>query len=181
MHISILYFLILLTSCGTKDEDKSKTMIRVTGAEGIAFEGAVGTAASSSSVTGVTPQEFSFSDKDPIAAVIQKSTKDDLRELIVECWFNSTAPESTAKTSVEFGAASVSCRPLQSSLQSGVGVGTSSQTSNFREHLWLDLITHAKLPTAFSSDKIQRHLGGLACHLTWYLTEAQSSTSARLR
>jgi hypothetical protein len=113
MHISIFSLLLLLASCGTKDEDKSRTMIRVTGADGIAFEGVVGTVGSSSSVTGVTPQEFPFGDKDPISAIIQKSTKDDLRELIVECWFNSTEPESTAKTAVEYGVASVSCRPLQ--------------------------------------------------------------------
>lgn len=109
--ITMVFILITTSACGKKNgtSDELKTMIRVIGADGIEFEGALGTLGSTSSVIGVTPQEFKLSPKDPISAVIQKSTKGDLREIIVECWHDSLKPAETAKTSVEYGVASVSC------------------------------------------------------------------------
>lgn len=108
-RLTLVCLLVTLTGCGKDDDYKLKTMIRVLGAEGIAFEGAVGTLGSTSSVTGVTPNEFKLPATDPISAVIQKSTAGDLREIIVECWYNSSSVGKTAKTSVEYGVASVSC------------------------------------------------------------------------
>ena len=98
-------------SCGKgKDDDyKLRTMIRVVGAEGIAFSGVVGTFGSSSSISGVTPQDFVLSPKDGISGVIQKSSAGDLREMIVECWHNSSFVAETAKTTEEFGVVSVVC------------------------------------------------------------------------
>ncbi len=98
-----------LSRCGKDDDYKLRTMIRVVGAEGIAFSGLVGTLGSSSSISGITPQDFILSPKDAISGVIQKSSPGDLREMIVECWHNSGFVAETAKTSEEFGVASVVC------------------------------------------------------------------------
>lgn len=108
-RITLVCLLLTLTSCGKDDRYKLRTMIRVLGADGIAFEGALGNLGSTSSVSGVTPKEFKLPATDPISAVIQKSTKGDLREIIVECWYNTSSVSETAKTSVEYGVASVSC------------------------------------------------------------------------
>jgi hypothetical protein len=100
---------LLLTACGSSLKDHRRTMIRVVGAEGVAFTGSIGTLASSSTVSGVTPQDFALSPDNPIAGVIQKSTAGDLREMVVECWIASEEAYETARTSTEFGVASVSC------------------------------------------------------------------------
>lgn len=107
--IPVICLLMSLSSCGKNDRYKLRTMIRVIGADGIVFDGALGTPGSTSSVAGVTPKEFKLPATGPISAVIQKSTKDDLREIIVECWYNTSSVTETARTSVEYGVASVSC------------------------------------------------------------------------
>ena len=110
MRFTLLVCLTMtVNSCGKDDRYKLRTMIRVIGADGIVFDGALGTPGSTASVTGVTPKEFKLPATGPISAVIQKSTKDDLREIIVECWYNTSSVTETAKTSVEYGVASVSC------------------------------------------------------------------------
>lgn len=110
MILRLTLLVLLVVTCKPRFKDNDKTMIRVTGADGIEFTGAVGTGGSTSTVTGITPQEFPFKPNEPIAGVIQKSTKEDLRELIVECWYNDTKAKEIARTSAEFGVASVTCR-----------------------------------------------------------------------
>lgn len=105
------------TSCGDEEDDAepekyspSKTRtIYVTGDEGVAFTGAIGTDGSSSSIAGTTPKEFTFDDGDILSATIQKS-KDDSAVLRVECYFGTIGgPKKTAETKVGFGVASVAC------------------------------------------------------------------------
>lgn len=110
MILRLTLLVLLVVTCKPRVKNSDKTMIRVTGADGIEFTGAVGTAESTSTVNGVTPQEFPFKPSEPFSAVMQKSTKEDLRELIVECWYNDIKAKEIARTSAEFGVASVLCR-----------------------------------------------------------------------
>ncbi len=110
MGIKWLVLCVLLHGCKKPPKDDRRTMIRVTGAAGIEFSGSIGSVGTSSSVSGVTPQDFALSKEEPIAGVIQKSTSGDLRELVVECWFDSEEAYETARTTTEYGIASVSCR-----------------------------------------------------------------------
>jgi len=110
MGIKWLVLCVLIGSCKKIPKDNRRTMIRVTGVAGIEFTGSIGTVGSSSSVSGVTPQDFALPKDEPIAGVIQKSAAGDMRELVVECWFNSDEAYETARTATEFGVASVSCR-----------------------------------------------------------------------
>ena len=110
MILRLTLLVLLVVTCKPRFKNNDKTMIRVTGADGIDFTGAVGTAGSTSTVTGVTPQEFPFKPTETISGVIQKSAKEDLRELVVECWYNDTKAKETARTTVEFGVVAVTCR-----------------------------------------------------------------------
>jgi hypothetical protein len=110
MRLTLLVCLAMtMISCGNDDRYKLRTMLRVLGTAGIVFDGALGTPGSTSSVTGVTPQDFPLKATVPISTVIQNFTKDDSREIIVECWYNSSSVKKIPKTSVEYGVASVSC------------------------------------------------------------------------